>query len=48
MEQIFWKMQILFKKLKHYFLIESTNNQNLTFLYKTALSEADIKTNEEE
>ena len=43
--QIFWKMQTLFKKLKHPFLFESTKIENGTFSYKTALSEAYAKTN---
>ena len=38
-------MQTLFKKLEHRFLVESTKIDNITFPYKTALSEANVKTN---
>ena len=38
-------MQTLIKKLEFYFLVESTKIDNITFLYKTALSEANVKTN---
>ena len=38
-------MQTLFKKLEYHFLVESTKIDNITFPYKTALSEANIKTN---
>ena len=34
----------LFKKLEYHFLVESTKIDNITFPYKTALSEANIKT----
>ena len=38
-------MQILFKKLEHHFVVESTKIDSITFPYKTALSEANVKTN---
>ena len=38
-------MQTLFKKLEYRFLVESTKIDNITFPYKTALSEANVKTN---
>ena len=38
-------MQTLFKKLEYRFLVESTKIDNITFPYKTALSEASGKTN---
>ena len=38
-------MQTLFKKLEYRFLVESTKIDNITFPYKTALSEAIAKTN---
>ena len=38
-------MQTLFKKLEYRFLVESTKIDNITFPYKTALSEASVKTN---
>ena len=38
-------MQTLFKKLEYHFLVESTKIDNITFPYKTALSEANVKTN---
>ena len=37
-------MQTLFKKLKYHFLVESTKIDNITSPYKTALSEANVKT----
>ena len=38
-------MQTLFKKLEYRFLVESTKIDNITFPYKTALSEDNVKTN---
>ena len=38
-------MQTLVKKLEYRFLEESTKIDNITFPYKTALSEANVKTN---
>ena len=38
-------MQALFKKMEYRFLVESTKIDNITFSYKTALSEANPKTN---
>ena len=38
-------MQTLFIKLEYCFLVESTKIDNITFPYKTALSEANFKTN---
>ena len=38
-------MDTFFKKLEYRFLVESTNIENASFPYKTALSEANIKTN---
>ena len=38
-------MQTLFKQLEHRFLVESAEIENATFPYKTALSEANVKTN---
>ena len=37
-------MQTLFKKLEYRFLVESYKIENATFPYKTALSEASVKT----
>ena len=45
LKQIFWKTKTFFKKLEYDFLIESTKNENRTFPYKIALSEANVKTN---
>ena len=45
LKQIFWKMQTVFKKLKYSSLVESTKIENITFPYKTALSESNAKTN---
>ena len=38
-------MQTPLKKLEYNFLVESTKIDNITFPYKTALSEANVKTN---
>ena len=38
-------MQTLFKKLEYRFLVESTKIDNITFPYKIALTEANVKTN---
>ena len=43
--QIFWKTKTFFKKLEYAFLVESAKIENASFPYKTALSEANIKTN---
>ena len=45
LKQIFWKTETFFKKLKYPFLVESTKIENPSFSYKTAISEANIKTN---
>ena len=41
----FLKNANTFKKLEYSFLVESTKIDNITFPYKTALSEANVKTN---
>ena len=38
-------MQTLFKKLDNRFSVESSKINNITIPYKTALSEANVKTN---
>ena len=43
--QIFWKTKTFFKKLEYAFLVESAKIENASFPYKTALSQANIKTN---
>ena len=45
LKQVFWKTQTLFKKLEYRFLVESTEAENAPFPYKTALPEANVKTN---
>ena len=45
LKQIFWKTKTFFKKLEYRSLVESTKIENASFLYKTALSEANVKTN---
>ena len=45
LKQVFRKTQTFFTKLKDHFLIESTKIENATFPQKTALSEANVKTN---
>ena len=39
------KTKTFFKKLKYRFLVESTKIENTSFLFKTVLSEANVKTN---
>ena len=38
-------MKIFFKKLEYCFLVETTDIENTSFLFKTALSETNVKTN---
>ena len=45
LKPIFWKTKIFFKKLENRFLVESTEIENTSFPYKTALSETSVKTN---
>ena len=45
LKQILWKTKTFFKKLSYRFLVESTKIENASFPYKTAVSEASIKTN---
>ena len=45
MQQIFWKTKALFKKLDYRFLVETTKIENVSFPYKTAMSEANVKAN---
>ena len=45
LKQIFWKTKAFLKKLEYRFLVETTKIQNTLFPFKTALSEANVKTN---
>ena len=45
LKQIFWKTKTFFKKLEYRILVESTKIENASFPYKTAISEASVKTN---
>ena len=45
LKQIFWKKKTFFKKLEHRFLVESTNTENASLPYITAISEVNVKTN---
>ena len=38
-------MKTFFKKLAYSFVAETTNTENMSFPFKTALSEANVKTN---
>ena len=38
-------METFIKKLEYIFLVETTKTENTSFLFKTALSEANVKTN---
>ena len=41
----FWKTKTFFKKLEYRFLVGSIKFENAAFPYKTAVSEANVKTN---
>ena len=43
--QIFWKTKTFFKKLEYLFLVETNKIEKASFPFKTALSEANVKTN---
>ena len=45
LQQIFWKTKTSIKKLEHRFLVESTEIEKVSFPYKTAVLEANVKTN---
>ena len=45
LKQIFWKTKTFIKKLDYRFLVETTKIENTSFPFKTALSEANVKTN---
>ena len=42
---IFWKTKTFFKKLEYRFSVESTKIESAIFAHKTALPEANVKTN---
>ena len=41
---MFWKTKTFFKKLEYLFLVVTAKIKNTSFLFKTALSEANVKT----
>ena len=45
LKQIFWKTKTFFKRLEYSFLVETTKIENASLPYKTAISEANVKTN---
>ena len=45
LKQLFRKTKTFLKKLEYWFLIQSTKNEIVIFLHKTALSKAKVKTN---
>ena len=45
LKQNFGKTKTFRKNLEDHFLLESNKIENATYLYKTALSEANVKTN---
>ena len=45
LKQIFWKTKTFIKKLEYHFLVKTTKTENTSFLFETALLEADVKTN---
>ena len=44
LKEIFWKTKTFFKKLEYVFLIKSSWIENGLFSYKTAIWEANVKT----
>ena len=44
LKNIFWKMKISFKQLEYRFLVEIAKVESASFPYKTAISEANVKT----
>ena len=44
MKKKIWKRKTFFKKLEPCFLVESIKSENASFLYKTAMTEANVKT----
>ena len=45
LKQIFWKTKAFFKKLEYRFSVETTEIENTSCPFKTAQSEANVKTN---
>ena len=45
LKQIFWKTKAFSENLEYRFLVETTKIENTSFLFKAALSEANVKTN---
>ena len=45
LKEIFWKTETFFKTLEYRFLVEATEIENTSLPFKTALSEANVKTN---
>ena len=45
LKQIFWKTKTFFIKLEYRFLVETTEIENASFPFKTALSETNFKAN---
>ena len=43
-EKKIWKRKTFFKKLEPCFLVESIKSENASFSYKTAMTEANVKT----
>ena len=43
-KEIFCKTKSFFKKMEYRFLVESTNTENASFSYKTAILEANVMT----
>ena len=44
LKQTFWKTKTFFKKLENRFLVETTKIETTSFTFKTAQSEANVKT----
>ena len=45
LKKISWKTKTFFKNLRYCFLVETTKIENTSFPFKSALSEANVKTN---
>ena len=43
---VFWKTKTFFKKSEYPFLVDSTKIESASFLHKTSISEANVKTDE--
>ena len=45
LKQVFWEIKTFFEKLEYRLTVESTMIESATFLFKTAMSKVNVKTN---